>query len=68
MYTKQRKQLTTKTNKIVYKVVVFRDSVAYTPYAYEPIPYETLNGQKPFLARGKSEKNTARLRLHYWKR
>lgn len=55
-YTNQRKQLTAKTNKIVYKVIVFRNSQAFTPYTETPIPYETLNGQKPFKAEGKVQK------------
>ncbi len=57
MYTKQRKQLTTKTDKIAYKVVVLRNSQAFTPYTDTPIPYETLNGQQPFKAEGKARKH-----------
>jgi hypothetical protein len=56
LYTTQDKQLTAETDKTVFKVVVFRDSQVFTPYTDTPISYETLNGQKPFKANGKTQK------------
>lgn len=56
LYTKQRQQKTAKTDKTVFKVIVLRNSQAFTPYLDEPIPYETLNGQKAFKAKGKTKK------------
>lgn len=56
LYTTQDKQLTAEADKTVFKVVVFRASQAFTPYTDTPISYETLNGQKPFKANGKTQK------------
>lgn len=56
LYTLQYKQKKADSDKTVFKIVVFRDSQAFTPYTGTPIPYETLNGQKPFEANGKTEK------------
>lgn len=56
LYTTQDKQITAETDKTVFKIVVFKGSQAFTPYTSTPIPYETLNGQKPFKANGKTKK------------
>lgn len=56
LYTTQDKQLTAEVDKTVFKVVVLRASQAFTPYTDTPISYETLNGQKPFKAKGKTKK------------
>lgn len=56
LYTKQRQQKTAETDKTVFKVIVLRNSQAFTPYVDEPIPYETLNGQRAFKAKGKTKK------------
>lgn len=56
MYTKQRQQKTADRDIIIFKVVVFKDSQAFTPYTNTPIPYEILNGQKPFKANGRTQK------------
>lgn len=54
--TTQPKQLTAKTDKTVFKVVVFMDSQAFTPYTKTPISEEVLNGKKMFKANGRTKK------------
>ena len=56
LLTKQYKQKKADRDIIVFKIVVFRDSQTFTPYTGTPIPYELLNGQKPFEANGRTEK------------
>lgn len=56
LYTTQDKSITAETDKTVFKIVVFRDSQAFTPYTNTPIPYEIINGQKPFKANGRTQK------------
>lgn len=57
LLTKQYKQKKDDRDITVFKIVVFRDSQAFTPYTATPIPYELLNGQKPFEANGRTKKH-----------